>query len=257
MCNPRRIQVTITRLLNEAWKRVVSRQVELHEEVTGQARVVQPLGTTIGLPALRALEAALASDRSGWRQVEEGYRHDVDGGYVTYLVDQRALEIVAVSSATVTASGEAVKTLEGRVTGEVNASALVDFYDDSTAATKRAAEARGRTRAARQIDKEKAKKVERAQREAENESAADIEIEAHQIAEERLQEKAAQSRAALAETAKEHLETVGLRARQMFNRVLAQAYRDSILAYARKHGAQDIQCNEGNDAIEIEFSYSG
>ena len=50
-----------------------------------------------------------------------------------------------------------------------------------------------------------------------------------------------------------HLETVGVRCRQEFNRVLALAYRDAVLAWARTNGGQDIQCNENGGVIEIEF----
>src|SRR5438105_3473827 len=115
MCNPRRVTTTLTRDLAEAWQREVSRTVELRTRVTGEARIRQPLETSIGAPALRALQLALAAGDSGWRPVDEGYRFDVEGGYVVYLIDQRALEIVAVLEDEVEAQGKASEVLSGQV----------------------------------------------------------------------------------------------------------------------------------------------
>jgi hypothetical protein len=107
MCNPRRVTTTLTRDLAEAWRREVSRTVELRSQVAGEARIRQPLEASIGTPALRALQVALAAEGSGWTPVEEGFRRDVEGGYVVYLIDERALEIVAVLEDEVEARGEA------------------------------------------------------------------------------------------------------------------------------------------------------
>jgi hypothetical protein len=90
MCNPRRVSITATRELAEAWRREVSRTVQLRGRVVGEARVRQALGPTLGVPARRALDAALAGGVEGWREVEGGYRHDVEGGYVVYRPDEQA-----------------------------------------------------------------------------------------------------------------------------------------------------------------------
>ncbi len=73
-------------------------------------------------------------------------------------------------------------------------------------------------------------------------------------AEIKLQQLAAERQATLSMQAREHLNTVGVRCRQAFHRVLAIAYRDVILAYARRNQAENIQYSEDGNIIEIEFN---
>ena len=69
MCNPRRVTVTATPDIAEAWQREVCRTVQLAERVTGEARLRQALSSHLGSPALRALEARLAAGTPGWEEV--------------------------------------------------------------------------------------------------------------------------------------------------------------------------------------------
>jgi len=258
MCNPRRIRVTATRQLNEAWQREVSRTVELQQQVIGEARVRQPLDTTLGTPALRALESALATDASGWREVKEGYRYDVEGGYAIYLVDEQALEIVATLEGEVQTSAQETRRLEGLVNTEVSAEGEGGYYDDGWGGyTREFAQEQAQTAAQRQLDEIAHSQIQQAQNEAETQAAADIETAARTQAEIRLQQLAAERQATLSTQARQHLDTVGVRCRQAFHRVLATAYRDAILAYARRNGADNIQCSEENNMIEIEFNLRG
>jgi hypothetical protein len=80
-----------------------------------------------------------------------------------------------------------------------------------------------------------------------------LDRQARQAAAAELERAIAARRAALAEQAQTHLETVGLHCRQAFNQALALAYRDAILAYARRHGAEGISCRDDDGVLEIEF----
>lgn len=254
MCNPRRIRVTATRQLNQAWEREVSRTVELQQQVIGEARVRQPLDATLGAPALRALESALAADDSGWREVEEGYRYDVEGGYVIYLVDEQALEIVATLQDEIQTLVEATRKLEGTVNTEISVEGEGRYYDDGWGGrTKTVAEREAQIAAQQELDNMSRVQIERAENEAEAEAARDIEAEARTQAENQLQQVARDRIAALSAQASQHLNTVGVRCRQAFHQVLARGYRDAILAYARRNGADNIQCNEDGNIMEIEF----
>ncbi len=258
MCNPRRIRVTATRQLNEAWQREVSRTVELQEQVIGEARVRQPLDSTLGTQALRALESALASDDSGWRQVAEGYRYDVEGGYVIYLVEARALEIVATLEDQVHISAQETRTLAGAINTEVATEAEGSYYDDGWGGlTAEVAQQAAQTAAQRQLDQIARSQIEQAQNQAEAQVAADMEAAVRNQAQIQLQQQAAERQAVLSNQARQHLDTVGLRCRQAFHRLLARAYRDAILAYARRNGADNIQYSEENNIIDIEFSLRG
>lgn len=258
MCNPRRITIRATRLLNEAWQQEVSRFVELRERVTGEARVRQSLDATLGRPTLRALELALAAEGSGWTEVEEGYRFDVEGGYVVYLVDEQELEIVAVLEDEIEATGQSSRVLEGQIDMEISAEGEGKYYEDGwRGLTREVGEQRAQEDAQRQLDEQELVQIKQAGDEAEAEVSDELAAKAHRQAEERLRDQAALRETDLAEQARRHLGTVGLRCRQAFNRVLATAYRDAILAYARQHGAESIQCNDQQDVVEIEFTFVG
>ena len=255
MCNPRYVRITATRQLDEAWQREVTRVVSLQENVRGEARVRQPLGATVSRPALRALESALAGPASGWVESDEGYRFDVEGGYAIYHPDDQSLEVVAYMEAEVRAEAEARDVLEGRVTGEVTVEAEGHYYDDgwgghNEASGRRAAEAAADQRLAAAARA----RVENEARETEARASSRIEAAARSQAEEELRRRAAERQAALAAQARRHLEIIGVRARQAFHGLLAQAYRDAILAYARQHQAEGVQCHDDGEVVEIEFS---
>lgn len=255
MCNPRRIRVTATRQLNEAWQQEVSRSVGLQERVIGEARVRQALDTSLGGPALMALEAVLSAKESGWQETEEGYRYNVEGGYVIYLPDDRALEIVAVLEDEVQAEGEASEVLEGQVAEEITAEGEGRYYDDGYAGrTREVGEREAQTAAQTKAEQHAQMRLAQIQQEAEQAASVGIEANARRQAEARLQQAVQQRQTELAENAQQHLETVGLRCRQAFHQVLAQAYRDAILAYAKRNGASHVHCQEEGDVVEIEFS---
>jgi hypothetical protein len=254
MCNPRRVTTTLTRDLAEAWQREVTRTVELRTRVAGEARIRQPLEAGIGAPALRALQVAIASEDSGWIPVEEGYRHDVEGGYVIYLVDEKALEIVAVLEDEVEARGKASDVLTGEVRERISGEGTATVYDDGWGGwTEERAEQETHRIAEKQLDETARLRVEQAQKEAEEKQEPALRAQAEAAARAELERTARDRRDALARQARERLEAVGLRCRQVFHASLARAYREAILAYARSHGAQNISCQEVGDTIEIEF----
>ena len=49
------------------------------------------------------------------------------------------------------------------------------------------------------------------------------------------------------------LTAVGVEGRNLFHHVLAEAYRDAILAYARARRADNIQFSDNGGVLEIEF----
>ena len=258
MCNPRRVTVTATRDIAEAWQREVSRTVQLTEQVTGEARLRQALSSRLGSPALRALEARLAAGTPGWEEAPEGYRCNVEGGYVLYQLDEQALEIVATVADVVTAQGTARTVLEGEVRDTLSASAEGHYYEDGYAEQN---EARARREAEQEIQKTLEagvrERLDRAQQQAEAAEAVRLQVEAQTAARQELANVTAERQTLLARQAEAHLETVGLRCRQAFNQLLALAYRDAILAYARRHGAEGISCRDEEGVLEIEFFVDG
>lgn len=254
MCNPRRVNVTATEQIRDAWERTVRRAVELSGNITGEARVRQALDASVGAPALAALESLLSRGQPGWSAVENGYRFDIDGGYLVYNTEERALEIVATLQEEIRVTGEAQAQVGGVIQAEVTVKGEGRYYDDNyggrtEADARRDAEAQAR----RNLEEARQQQLRQAQESAEAGASGALEAEARREAERRLEEQAAARRAELERQATAHLETVGLRCRQEFNRVLALAYRDAILAYARANGAENVQCNESDEVVEIEF----
>lgn len=222
MHHARRILVVVPRLLVEAWRREVSRVLEL-KQAPREARVRQPLGEVLGHPALRALEAKLASEDSGWWPVGDGYQYDVEGGYVIYLRDEMAIEIVAMLEE------------DSRVIVQANDKLEAQVRNMSTAENKGLENADGGQDGCSRI----------------NEQHARENVE-HGLDQETVRCQTDQS-----EWVQRHLERVGLRCQQALYQLLASAYRDAILAYAKQRGAEKIHCDDLDETIDIEFTFTG
>ncbi|MDJ0837761.1 MAG: molecular chaperone DnaJ [Acidobacteriota bacterium] len=258
MCNPRRVEVTLTRSLSEAWERAVRRTVAMTDRVVGEARVSQPLDTALGVPALRALETALARGVPGWEEVEAGWRHDVDGGYVIYRPEERALEIVATRADEISAEGSAEEVVSGVVEEKLSTTTRGRYYDDGYGGrTEDVARNEATREGNRQLDRLAQSRVAGARESAEREHGDTVEARAREAAQREWNARAEERRAQLAEAARAHLEAVGVRCRASFHQLLALAYRDAILAYARRQGAEDISCNEEGGVVDIEFRLPG
>lgn len=254
MCNPRRIRVTATQQIEEGWERIVRRTVEMRGSVSGEARVRQALDDSIGGPALVMLEAILASGHPDWAETQEGYRCSVPGGYVVYRPSDRSLEMVATLESEVMVSGEAEQRLQGVASGEVTAEGEATYYDDNWGGrTEEHAREEAAAAAQRRLDQARQARLEEDQRQAEAAAAESIESDAQRQAQVALEQAAAQRRAELDHQAAAHLEAVGLQCRQRFHRLLGEAYRDAILAYAQANRAEGIECRDDGTTVEIEF----
>lgn len=257
MCNPRRVVVNVSRQMEQAWEREVERCAEVVGSVAGEARVRQRLDASIGGSALVALRTALAQGFPGWNEVEGGYRHDVQGGYVVYHPEDHELEIVATMSEELRTQAAARGTLSGRVEGTVEAEGIGNYYDDGWGGrtrerglsdAQRAAEAALENAVQRRIE-EDAKKAEEAR-------ATALEGEAKQVADVRWKEEAERRRSDLSRRAALELTEVGVRARQAFYALLGNAYRRALVSLARRRGVSNdaIVMRDSNDALELEFT---
>ncbi len=257
MCNPRRIRVTATRQVNQAWEHEVTRAVQLQGLVSGQARALQQLGPTVGVPALQAMQQLLSEGVPGWERSAAGYRHDVEGGHVVYDPAAQTIEIVAECEASVTATGAHTEALSGLLRTEASQTADGQFYDDGwRGLTREVGEKKAQEDAERKLDKEQQRLLREATEDAEQQAAGNVEAIARQEAEERLAQAEAERREQLAADARASLRQVGMRARQAFHQLLARGYQDAILEYAQAHGAI-ITCNDDQgDTIDIEFRMS-
>ncbi|MEV4515502.1 molecular chaperone DnaJ [Dactylosporangium sp. NPDC049525] len=251
MCNPRRIDVQATRLLAEEWQRQVERVVSLSGEARAEARIRESLSATVARPTLAALERIL--DRSDeWTADGDGYTLALDGGFVRYLPETRELELVAYLAEQVTGVGRSERELSGRIEETLTAAGRGDYYDDEFGGEARARDAAA-VAAARSLDALADERRERAYAEAAAAHAAELDAAATERAKADLARARAQRTADLARGAESRLLMIGVTGRNAFHRVLAEAYRDAILAYARVHGAERLSVSERDGTVEIQF----
>ena len=257
MCNPRRVQVTATRQVNEAWEREVERVAEVVATLTSEARIRQALDATLGGSALLALQNALAGGFPGWAEQEDGrFRHDVEGGYVTCSPDDRSLEIVATLSEELRAQGAARERLRGTVADTLEVQAEAQYYDDGWGnRTRDRALEEARRASEAELDRIAQSRLAQAATAAEQEREADLQQQARQAAQQDWERQAQVCRSDLSRRAAAELTQVGIRARQAFHHLLAHAYRDALLSLARRRGvAPDaIIRTETDEYLEIEF----
>ncbi|MBO3747499.1 hypothetical protein J5X84_15585 [Streptosporangiaceae bacterium NEAU-GS5] len=229
------------------------RRVTLRGTAHGEARIREPLGTSLGAPTLAALPAALAH-AEGWRREEHRYVHSLEGGYVAYLPESREIEIVATGQRGVEAAGDAGMLLRGELTETFEAEGEGVYYTDgegghTPASARRVAE----TRAQHALDHQVRDALHAAQEAAELREAAALESDAGSRARNELDRRTAEVSEELRRDAALRLEAVGVQARNAFHRVLAVAYRDAILAYARSRGALGVVCAERDGVVDIQF----
>jgi ATPase subunit of ABC transporter with duplicated ATPase domains len=141
---------------------------------------------------------------------------------------------------------------------EISTQQEADYYDDDIDGhTHARAEHEAQSAAQQELDKMARARLEQVQAQAEAAEDSAAQAQAQADAQAQLDQAAQERHTLLSEQAAQHLDVVGLRCRQAFNTLLAQAYRDAILAYARRNGAENISCQDGDDVLEIEFFMEG
>ncbi len=253
MCNPRRVTIRATRRLAEAWDQEVRRQVTLHGEAVGRCAVRHALDASLGRPVLAQLERFLERSPE-WTPVADGYRHDVEGGYVYFDVVRHELEIVAEVREAIQARGEGVITLNNTLDESAEAEGTGRYYDDGYHGL---TEAVGREEAQRAAERALDEAADRRRRQVELAAEADAEAgvleRATEAAQGSLAAAAARREAELNQAASGEMSAVGIQARAVFHQALAHAYRDAVLTYARRRGAEGMRVSENDGLIDIEF----
>jgi hypothetical protein len=247
------VRVRATRQLAQAWEHEVRRQVTRTGLVTGQARVREPLGASVGGPALTALTAVLAADPD-WERVGDTFVHQIDGGQVIYHPLSRELEILATVTAGIEATGEVARTVGGQLSGEVEAVGVGTYYDDNWGGiTARDARRAAEEQAKEAVEAAARERAQAARAAADEREGAALVAEAGARADAALADVAAARERELRAAAADQLATVGVQGRNAFHRALANAYRDAVLAFARSRRAEGIQCTQADGVVDIEF----
>lgn len=254
MCNPRRIRVRATQELAEAWEQEVWRQAIRRGRASGEARVREPLAGSVGGPTLAALTAVL-SRLDGWEETEDGvFRHDLDGGQISFDPQTRELEIMATVTAEVSVTAEAATVVTAEVADTVEAEGEGVYYDDGWGGiTEQDAQRTAEQNLGQSLQEAMQARRDSARQEADAAAGGEVERQAGDRAEAAFT-AAAQARAAeLRREATERLISVGVQGRALFHEALADAYRDAIVAFARSRRARNLQHSERDGVLDIEF----
>lgn len=260
MCNPRRVRVRASSRLTKMWQEELSRTGRASTEVAGEATLRQEFGTLLGKAARRAFETALGED-TRWVWQDGVYRLELDAGAVAYHLDSGEIEMTLRLSDVVTAEAEVTRTVQGTVDVQTHAERTERYYEDSWAGLSRSvAERTAKLEAQERADR---KAAEEAARQEETERLAgqrrlagltgELDAEANEEAERRLAAPAERRREELSRDAAERLETARTDFLRPVHEVLATAYRDAIVEYARAHGAQELQVDETDGMLNIQF----
>jgi hypothetical protein len=253
MCNPRRVRVTASRALAEAWEHEVRRVISRSGDVTAEARTREVLDASIGAPTLAVLERILAG-AEGWDRDGDTFTHQLDGGYVAYHADTQELEIVARATGLVNVEVSSSDVVRGDLAQTIEVEGVGTYYDDEWGGiTEDDARAAAQTHAEDQLRARRRELLDEARAVAEGERGAAVESAAGLLADEELVRRTADRERELRAEATNRLTSVGIQGRNVFHRALALAYRDAILAYAQSRGAEGLTCTERDGVVEIQF----
>ncbi|MGV9341323.1 hypothetical protein [Streptomyces sp. NPDC003688] len=260
MCNPRRVNITATREVVEAWQVEVERRVSRTDTVVSEVEVAYPFGGTLGARTREAFERALAS-APGWQEADGVFVLDLPDGRVTYRPSTGELVVTARLEEEARAEGRASAVLSGTVSDTAQGEGEGRYYDDNYGGiTYASAEADARRQAEHAAESQAMRLLEDVRRQARDAadtaaSAADegLRAAAGAEAETRLAAERERLQAELESQNRERLQQLASDGLSAVNEVLAASYRQAILAYAREHGATGIQVEESDHVIDIEF----
>jgi hypothetical protein len=247
------VTIRATRRLAEAWDQEVRRQVTLHGEAVGRCAVRHALDSSLGRPVLAHLERFLERSPE-WTPTADGYRHDVEGGYVYFDVVRHELEIVAEVREAIQASGEGAVTLTNTLDESAEEEGTGHYYDDGyRGLTEEVGREEARRAAESALDEAAARRHREVERAAEAGAEAGVLEQATAVAQDSLAAAAVRRGTELNQAASGEMSTVGIQARAVFHQALANAYRDAVLTYARRRRAEGMRVSENNGLIDIEF----
>ncbi|MEU9478256.1 hypothetical protein [Streptomyces sp. NPDC048191] len=261
MCNPRRVRVTATREVAEAWQTDLERRVAMSDTVVSELEISYPFGGTLGARTRGVFENALARDPQ-WRQTADGSLElPLADGMVTYRPATGDLVVRVRLTDTANVEGRAAESLSGTVSDVAHGEGEGSYFDDNYfGRTEQRARDKARRRAESDAERNARALLDSVRRRAQEASAA-----ARRDAEERVRQAAAADAAARLEAERARVrdeldaanrvrvQRLGQDVLRAVNSVLATAYREALVAYAREHGARDVRVDESDGRVDIEF----
>lgn len=264
MCNPRRIRVTATRDVIESWQVELERSVQLSDAVASELEVSYPFGGTLGARTRTVFEQALAA-APAWRESEGVHHLELAGGQVAYHPGSGELRVTTRLEDVVSVEGHAAERRTGKVAETARGRGVGRYYDDGEGGLSRSTAQRyARMSAEAEAEANARELAEAVRRRAEADSARaardlerDVERAASADAARRLEEERTRARGQLEARNREQLQQVAEAGLLAVNAVLAGAYQNALLTYARERGATGVECVDSDGVISIQFEMEG
>jgi len=254
MCNPRRLIVNLTQLIEEEWRATAEETATARVDVHERLERVIPLGERLGPSARLGLSAALAEGFRGWHRVEEGRFTNEIGPLRLHLDTGTAELTVAVesqSSVSGTARAEAGYSATIHETIEVEETGIA--YDDGyRGLTEEAVQKKLDEKAQARMASERQRVIDERSRSAREDAQRQAAADAQRHAEEQAQALGEEERKLL----RKELEALFQQSRSVLHEEVAalvgETLRRSVLHLVRVNGGELRRCEETDDAIVIE-----
>lgn len=259
MCNPRRVMIHLTQTIQQAWRTTVEQAAQREGQVQELARITAdiPLDAEMGDFALQMLERVLQGEFEGfeaWERDDEGnYRNTLGDVILIYQPGSHQLAIEAQLTELVSAEARSTAEAQGFTVGEVAVEAVGHYYSDNWGGrTEEWARAQAQANAEQKLA-EAIKALHEEQHAAELRAAeAEARALAEQEAEAELERRRAEMRAAMRERLQTILENADDRAYHMMNRVVSEAYRQSLIQLVRDNAGRVIADERTGSVVTLE-----
>jgi len=260
MCNPRRVMINLKQTIEQSWRTLIEQTARVEGQVQELARITAdiPLDAEMGDLALQMLERVLQGEFEGfdaWERDNEGnYRHDLGDVILIYQPGSHQLLIEARLTELISAEAHGSAEASGFTVGEVAAEAVRHYYDDGWGGRTRA---NARTEAQAQAEQKLAEAIEvlhRQQHAAELQAAeAQARAQAEQEAAITLERTRVAMRVAMRERLQVILANAEDRIHHTMNRLVAEAYRQSLIELVRENGGRVLTDERTGSVMNLEL----
>ncbi len=260
MCNPRRVNIHLTREIENAWRRTVEAVGQASGEVSELARLTADIAmdAEMGDAALVMLGRVLRGEFAGFDPWDEGadglFSRDLGEVILIYNPRTRRLSIEAQLTELVSAEAGGAAEASGFTVGEVAAEAVGNYYSDGWGGrTRERAETEAQAKAETQLTEAIEALHYEQNRETLDSAQADAQAQADAEAQAALAARQAEMRAALRRRLQSIVANAQDSALRVMNRAVGEAYRQTLLQLMHDNGGRVITDEQTGSVINLEL----
>lgn len=260
MCNPRRVMINLTQTIEQSWRTLIEQTARVEGQVQELARISAdiPLDAEMGDLALQMLERVLQGDFEGfdaWERDNEGnYRRDLGDVVLIYQPGSHQLLIEARLTELISAEARSSVEATGMTVGEVAVEAVGRYYDDGWG---RHTEESARTQAEAEAQQKLSAAIEALHQQQHADEIQAVEAQVHTQAEQEAAAALERTRLAMRAALRERLQVVLANAEDRIyhtmNRLVAEAYRQSLIQLVRENGGRVLTDERTGSVMNLEL----